>query len=107
LADVPQILAAVEATGRRTAVLVGCETDVCVGQSAIGLVDRGYRVLVVSDATFAPGAMHDLGLRRIREQGGEVSHAKGVYYEWLRTLDAAVRFEAEHPDLAAPPGFSL
>jgi len=107
LADNPKILVAVEATGRRTAVLVGCETDVCVGQSAIGLLDRGYRVLVVSDATFSPGAMHDLGLRRIREQGGEVGHAKGVYYEWLRTLDAAVRFEAEHPDLASPPGFSL
>jgi nicotinamidase-related amidase len=107
LADVPEILAAVEATGRRTAVLVGCETDVCVGQSAIGLLDRGYRVLVVSDATFSPGAMHDLGLRRIREQGGEVGHAKGVYYEWLRTLDAGLRFEAEHPDLASPPGFSL
>jgi nicotinamidase-related amidase len=107
LADVPEILAAVEATGRRTAVLVGCETDVCVGQSAIGLLDRGYRVIVVSDATFSPGAMHDLGLRRIREQGGEIGHAKGVCYEWLRTLDAALRFEAEHPDLASPPGFSL
>jgi nicotinamidase-related amidase len=107
LADDPEILRAVMATGRRTAVLVGCETDVCVGQSAIGLLDRGYRVLVVSDATFSPGSMHDLGLRRIREQGGEVGHAKGVYYEWLRTLDAARGFEAEHPDLASPPGFSL
>ena len=37
LADVPEILAAVLATGRRTAVIVGAETDVCVAQSAIGL----------------------------------------------------------------------
>ena len=46
LADVPTILAGVEATGRDTAVLVGMETDVCVAQSALGLLDRGLRVAV-------------------------------------------------------------
>jgi nicotinamidase-related amidase len=107
LADVPEILAAVEATGRRTVVMVGAETDVCVAQSAIGLLDRGFRVVVVTDATFSPGAMHEHGLRHIREAGAELRHAKGVYYEWLRTLDAARRFEREHPVLAQPPGFDL
>jgi len=107
LAGVPEILAAVQATGRRTAVIVGAETDVCVAQSAIGLVDLGFHVVVVSDATFSPSAMHDLGLRRIRDAGGELTHAKGVYYEWARTLEAARSFEADHPDLTTPPGFRL
>jgi nicotinamidase-related amidase len=107
LADVPAILDAVDATGRRTAVIAGMETDVCVAQSALGLLDRGYRVAVVADATFSPGAMHDHGLRRIVEAGGSVVHAKGVYYEWVRTLDAARAFERDHPELAEPPGFRL
>jgi nicotinamidase-related amidase len=107
LADVPAILAAVEASGRRTAVLVGAETDVCIAHSAIGLHDRGFRVVVVTDATFSPGAMHDLGLRRLRLAGIELHHAKGVYYEWIRTLEGARAFTAEHPDLARPPGFRL
>lgn len=107
LADQPDILAAIEATGRRTAVLVGAETDVCVSQSAMGLRTRGYRVAVVSDATFSPGAMQELGLRRMRSAGVVDIHAKGVYYEWVRTLAAARAFEHEHPDLAEPPGFSL
>ena len=107
LAAVPEILAAIESSGRRTAVIVGAETDVCVAQSAIGLRDRGFRVVVVTDATFSPGAMHELGLRRIRDAGGELNHAKGVYYEWIRTLDAARAFTADHPDLARPPGFRL
>ena len=107
LADVPEILAALEATGRRTAVLVGAETDVCIAQSAIGLLACGFRVVVVTDATFAPGAMHELGLRRIRDAGAELHHAKGVYYEWIRTLEEARRFEAEHEGLAEPPGFRL
>jgi len=107
LAQVPEILAAVEASGRRTAVLVGAETDVCIAQSAIGLHDRGFQVVVITDATFSPGAMHELGLRRLRDAGVELNHAKGVYYEWIRTLDAARAFTAEHPDLARPPGFRL
>jgi nicotinamidase-related amidase len=37
LADCPDIMAAIRATGRRTAVLVGFETDVCVTHSAVGL----------------------------------------------------------------------
>jgi nicotinamidase-related amidase len=107
LADSPEILAVVSSGGRRTAVMVGAETDVCVAQSAIGLRDRGFRVVVVTDATFSPGAMHDLGLRHIRDVGVELLHAKGVYYEWIRTVGAAVTFKAEHPDLATPPGFGL
>ncbi|HSL75893.1 MAG TPA: isochorismatase family protein [Candidatus Limnocylindrales bacterium] len=107
LADVPEILAAVDATGRRTAVLVGAETDVCVTHSALGLLDRDYRVAVVVDATSSPGAMHEHGLRRIVEAGGTIIHAKGVYYEWLRTVEAATAFRRAHPELGDPPGFSL
>jgi nicotinamidase-related amidase len=107
LADTPAIREAVEATARRTAVLVGTETDVCITHSALGLLDRGYRVAVVSDATYSPGAMHEHGLRRIAEAGGTIIHAKGVYYEWLRTVDAATAFRRAHPDLGEPPGFRL
>lgn len=107
LADEPAILSAVEATERRTAVLVGAETDVCVAQSAVGLSDRGFRVVVVADATFAPGEMHGHGLAHMRDAGVEVRHAKGVYYDWVRTLATARAFQADHPDLARPPGFDL
>ena len=107
LAAVPEILAAVESSGRRTAVIVGAETDVCVAQSAVGLRDRGFRVVVVTDAMFSPGPVHELGLRRIRDAGAELNHAKGVYYEWVRTVDAARHFTSEHPELAVPPGFRL
>jgi nicotinamidase-related amidase len=107
LAGDPEILAAVDGLGRRTVVLAGLETDVCVSQSALGLLDRGYRVAVVTDATASPAEMHEAGLRRMRDAGATLIHAKGVYYEWVRTLEAARAFEAAHPDLAAPPGFSL
>ncbi len=106
-ADQADILAAIEATGRRTAVVVGLETDVCVAHSALGLLDHGFRVVVVDDASFSPGGMHGAGLRRIVAAGGELLPAKGVWYEWLRTLEGSRAILRAHPELADPPGFSL
>jgi nicotinamidase-related amidase len=102
LADSPEILAAVRETGRATVVLVGCETDVCVAQSAIGLRGAGFACVVVEDATFSPGEMHERGLARIASEGVTRNHAKGVTYEWLRTVDDAHELLGD-PRLPAPP----
>lgn len=102
LAGTPEILEAVRATGRSTAIVVGCETDVCVAQSAIGLRDEGFTCVVVDDATFSPGEMHDRGLARLAGEGVARNHAKGVTYEWLRTVDDA-HLVLNDPALPPPP----
>jgi nicotinamidase-related amidase len=102
LAGTPEILAGIEATGRRTAVLAGFETDVCVAQSAIGLKERDLRVVVVEDAVFSPGEMHARGLARIAAAGVELNHCKGLAYEWTRTVDESRRVLGA-PQLGEPP----
>lgn len=104
LADDPAILAAVEAAGRGTAVLVGLETDVCVAHSALGLLGRGYRVAVVADATGSPGAAHAAGLDRLRDAGVAILSTKGLYYEWLRTVERANRCREECTGALGVPG---
>jgi hypothetical protein len=54
LAGTPAILDAVQATGRSTAVLVGFETDVCVYQSAVGLLNERTAVIVVEKRHVLP-----------------------------------------------------
>jgi nicotinamidase-related amidase len=107
LAGCADIMAAVRATGRQTAVLAGFETDVCVAHSAVGLADEGYRVVIVEDAVYSPSGAHGYGLGRLRDLGLELLSCKSVYYDWVRTLQAARAFTREHPGLARPPGFSL
>jgi nicotinamidase-related amidase len=102
LAGTPEILSAIRSTGRTTTVVVGCETDVCVAQSAIGLQERGFLAWVVVDATFSPGEMHQRGLERLASAGVGLNHAKGVTYEWLRTVGDAHAVLAA-PDLPSPP----
>jgi nicotinamidase-related amidase len=94
LAAQSDILEAVQQTGRKTAVLIGYETDVCITHSALGLIDLGYKVAVVADATGSPGDAHRIGLERIRGAGGIIVSAKSLYYEWVRTVEKALEFEA-------------
>jgi nicotinamidase-related amidase len=107
LADDPGVLPTVAATGRRTVVLVGMETDVCVAQSALGLLDRGYHVVVVEDAVVSPGSAHGYGLERMRLAGVVPVCAKQLHYEWVRTVAASRRFHAERPGFVDPPGVLL
>jgi len=87
------ILEAVQQTNRKTAVLIGYETDVCITHSALGLIDLGYKVVVVADATGSPGNAHQIGLDRIRGAGGIIVSAKSLYYEWIRTVEKSNEFE--------------
>jgi nicotinamidase-related amidase len=107
LADCPDIMAAIGSTGRRTAVLTGYETDVCVTHSAVGLKEAGYRVVVAEDAVYSPFGAHAPGMARLRDLGFELVHCKGIYYDWVRTVQAARAFHDANPRLAEPPGFSL
>jgi nicotinamidase-related amidase len=91
---------------RRTAVIVGLETDVCVLHTAVGLLGLGFRVAIVEDATGAPGEEHALGLARAEALGAERVHAKGLYYEWVRSLEG-LRALAAARTIAPPMGSRL
>lgn len=87
VAHCPDILSDIARYNRHTAVLTGLETDVCILQSAVGLRDAGWRVAVIEDAVAAPSPAHEQGLRRMRDNGIEIIGVKGLFYEWLRTID--------------------
>jgi len=106
LAACPPIMADLERHGRGTAVLVGLETDVCVAQSALGLLDASWNVVVVSDAVACPGEAHEQGLTRMRDAGATLAGMKGVAYEWIRTV-AGVDLISRELWRSAPPGITL
>ncbi|MEU5798561.1 isochorismatase family protein [Streptomyces sp. NPDC047813] len=105
--DNPGIAAAIEAAGRTTMVLVGIETDICVAHSAIQLHHAGKRVVVVDDAAYSPGEAHERGLRRLGGRGIETLSTKELFYDWVRTIQAADTFHDTHADLSVPPGVRL
>lgn len=107
LAACPELVADVQATGRGTVVLAGLETDVCVAQSALGLLELGYAVAVVADATGSPGTAHRLGLERMRDAGVAVLGTKNLFYEWVPTVERANALDERVLALGVPEGMIL
>ncbi len=106
LAGQPEILQNVQATRKKTVILVGFETDVCVQHSAFGLAQLGYKVAVVADATASPETGHEIGIQRMRSAGIEIVSCKSLFYEWTRDLATTDRILGEH-GLEPPEGLQL
>jgi nicotinamidase-related amidase len=98
--------AAILAQPKRTAVLIGMNTDVCVLHSAVGLQGHGFRSVIVSNATEAPAPGHEQGLARAATLGVEIVPTRGLYFEWVRSLDGLARVEAA-PRIVPPAGTIL
>lgn len=70
--------------------LCGCEAHVCLGQTALGLLALGRRVIVVQDAVGSRAPQNKMvALQRLERHGAEIVTTEMVVFEWLRT--------AEHP----------
>ena len=107
LAADEEILSAVQNTKREIAILVGLETDVCVAHSALGLLEQGYQVVVVENATGAPGKAHQYGLSRMESAGVLISNVKALFYEWMRTVEGCREFFKKYDDELGDPGVGL
>ncbi|MDT8900603.1 hydrolase [Anaeroselena agilis] len=82
--------AALQDHGAKTIVLTGIEAHICVQQTALEALHRGFGVHVVADAvgSRAP-ANKEIGLAKIRQAGGVVSAVEIALYEWLERSDGA------------------
>jgi len=71
--------------GRQQIVIGGCETHVCMMQTALSLLDAGYKVWVVADATGSRNEFdRDVALDRLSESGARLVTLEMVAFEWMR-----------------------
>lgn len=74
----------------REIIVAGCEAHICVLQTALSLLQQGYRVLPLLDACASRRALdRDAAFDRLRAAGATPVTLEMVAYEWLR--------ESEHP----------
>ena len=73
---------------RNTIVLAGCETHVCLLQTALDLLDDEFEVWVVTDACGSRTERNrDAAFDRLAGAGAELVSTEMVAFEWLRTAD--------------------
>ena len=71
---------------RRQAIVTGCETDVCVLQSCLGLLDLGYEVYVVEELIFSSSRNVDAAMARMQAAGVIFTTYKMLYYELIEAV---------------------
>ena len=74
---------------RRQAIVAGCETDVCVLQSCLGLLDRGHEVYVVEDLLFSSSRTIEAAIARMKTEGIIFLTYKTLYYELIEAVEGA------------------
>lgn len=80
----PAFMEALVKSGRKQALLAGIETHVCVYQTAIGLLERGYEVQVAADAVSSRFAHNKpIGLDRMKGAGAIITSTEMALFEML------------------------
>ena len=79
---------ALEDVRRRQVLLCGIECHVCVYQTAVDLLERGYEVHVAADAVSSrtPGN-REIGLQRMQHMGAAVTCTEMALFELLRCAE--------------------
>jgi isochorismate hydrolase len=72
---------------KKQAIITGCETDVCVLQSCLGLLDLGHEVYVVEDLLFSSARDVAAALARMKAAGAVFLTYKTLFYELIEAVD--------------------
>jgi nicotinamidase-related amidase len=83
--DEPVYLDRLGALGRKQVVVAGIEAHVCVLQTVLGLVERGYQPVVIADAVSSRGARdRDAALARMGREGAVITTTESLLFELTR-----------------------
>jgi nicotinamidase-related amidase len=85
---VPQLLEQLYGRNVRHVTVAGIEAHVCVAQTALELLDLGFRVQVPADAVASRHKIDwEFALRRLEQAGAVVSTTEAIVFEWTETAD--------------------
>ncbi len=71
---------------KKQMILAGCETDVCVLQSCLGLLGLGYEVYVVEELVFSSSRNVASAIARMKAAGAVFLTYKSLYYELIEAV---------------------
>jgi nicotinamidase-related amidase len=73
---------------KKQVIVAGCETDVCILQSCLGLLNLGYEVYVMEELLFSSSRNVDAALARMKAAGAIFLTYKSLYYELVGSVDS-------------------
>jgi nicotinamidase-related amidase len=89
---------------RKQFVLAGCETDVCILQSCLGLLDLGYEVYLVEELLFSSTSNVHAAIARMAAAGATFLSYKTLFYELCASVDRSGDAEEQLDAFGPFPG---
>ena len=84
-AEQETFMEAVEKSGRKQIIIAGMEAHICIIQTTMDLLARGYSVFVVTDAICSrQRENYETALNRMGNAGAQICDTESVIFEWLR-----------------------
>jgi nicotinamidase-related amidase len=74
---------------KKQIIVAGCETDVCVLQSCLGLLSLGYEVYVAEELLFSSSRNVDSAIARMKAEGAVFLTYKSLYYELIEAVEGS------------------
>jgi Isochorismatase family len=72
---------------KKQIVVAGCETDVCVLQSCLGLLDLGFEVYAIEELIFSSARNTDAALARMTAAGVVFLSYKTLFFELVEAVE--------------------
>ena len=103
-AEVEPLVADLEARLLPKLLLVGLETHICVQQTALDMLARGYDVYLAADAMSARGRVdHRIALDRVAAAGGVITTTESILFEWCQIAQGPAFEQLKHLVRQSPP----
>lgn len=85
LCDNSEMMAEIEAMGKKNIIVCGIEAHVCVLQTVVDLKARGYNVILVTDCiTSRKENDRKYAIKRARDEGAVLTTSEAILFELLR-----------------------
>ncbi len=82
--DTQEIKDALEKLGKKTVIISGLETHICVLQTVRDLIAEGYQVYLIADAISSRTEFnYQIGMERMKQEGAVISSVESVLFELL------------------------
>ena len=83
--DEPEVMMALEASGRNFVLLAGIETHVCVLQTAVDLLERGFKPVLIEHCVGSRKIQdRQTAIQRIKAEGAIISTYESILFELCR-----------------------
>jgi len=88
LANIPEFLKELKNKKITNLIVCGIETHICIQQTVLDCLQKGFEVILVSDAMSSRNRVdHEIGLQRMIQKGATLTTTESIIFELCKTAD--------------------